>query len=193
MPMGIVSEDDFTKELINSGHKSPALNSDNPNPINPNSIKIKIERGRKEGDVNVPDSLRKIIGETSQIEGRQDAIALAKQFGISPSSVSAYANGSKSTDSYDKQPNLDHINGAKDRISKRARKKLMMALSYITPEKLEDAKVRDVAVIARNMAGIIKDMEPDVPTETGNKSPTFVIYNPTVNKETAYDVISVRE
>src|SRR5215831_1011577 len=109
MGMGIVSDADFE------------LEQSNLRPV-PTKTEIKeLERpGRSDGDNNVPDSLRKIIGETAETEGRQEALALARTFGLSDSSVSAYANGSRSTSSYDNQPLLDHINKSKARVSKRA-------------------------------------------------------------------------
>src|SRR5215510_5460530 len=109
MPMGIVSDDDFDRE-INHLNRKPVVT---PPPVIPEVVDMP-RPGRSNGDVNVPDSLRKIIGETSELEGRDAALELASKFGISPSSVSAYANGSTSTASMDKQPNLEHINSAKD-------------------------------------------------------------------------------
>ena len=190
MPMGIVSDTDFEKELGNSSPKSKSVPSVTTAVVN------RIEKpGRSEGDNNVPDSLRKIIGETSEIDGRQSALALAEKFGISPSSVSAYANGSKSTDSYDKRPNLAHINEAKERISSKARKKLFSALNNLTDEKMADAKAVDLASIARSMSGIVKEMEPEIPKESDSvkSGPTFIFYSPQVKTEEHYDVVNARE
>lgn len=181
MPLGIVSDKDFEAELDNSKPKSTADIIPMPTP------------GRKEGDNNVPDSLRKIIGETSQIDGRKEALALASHFGISPSSVSAYANGSTSTDSMDKRPNLPHINNAKAQIAKQARNTLRNALRNITSEKLVDAKAVDLATIARSMSGIVKEMEPEDEGEKKKDGPAFVIYAPSFKQENHYDTIVSRE
>ena len=135
--MGIVSDSDFNSEL------------DKLNPTQPNggvSAEIKkIERGRGNGNNAVPDSLRKVIGEESAINGRASALELAKQFDISPSSVSAYDVGAKSTASYDERPNQSNINKARERIATRARGKLTQALVNLTKEKLVGAKARDLA------------------------------------------------
>lgn len=182
MPLGIVSDADFEAELQKS---EPTVKADilpMPTP------------GRKEGDNNVPDSLRKIIGETSQIDGRQEALALASTFGISPSSVSAYANGSTSTDSMDKRPNLPHITDAKQRIAKAARIKLRAALSHITADKLEGSKAIELATIARQMSGIVKEMEPEEDDNKGKaNAPAFVIYSPQFKQENHYEIIQGRE
>lgn len=188
MPLGIVSDKDFERELADSTDRG-RIKADIP------SIEPMKRPGRSIGDTNVPDSLRKIIGETSQIEGREAALNLAADFGISPSSVSAYSNGSTSTDSYDKQPNLNHINAAKERISRKARAKLFKSLNHLTDDKLASAKAVDIASVARAMSAIVKEMEPETPKNPdGDKQgPTFVFYSPQIKTEKHYDVINAKE
>ena len=190
MPIGVVSNDELEKELVNvtfpvSEKKQPA-----PVVIEPESP------GRKEGDINVPDSLRQLIGGTSKIEGRNEALALANMFGISPSSVSAYAHGSTSTASYDTPTKSikGHINKRREVIAKKASRKLSMALESITEEKLVDAKVKDLAGIARDMSVIIKNMEPPQESnDNNNNGIQFMIYAPQFRKEDSFDVIHVNE
>src|SRR5215510_11616874 len=156
MPMGIVSDRDFDRERDNA--RVPVKTP----PPKPTAVVIDSpQKGRGNGNVEVPDALRKVIGEESVINGRQSAMEIADAFGISPSSVSAYANGSTSTATYDKSPNISHLLKAKQRISKRARKTLVLALNHITDEKLAVAKVAEVAAVARAMSGIVRDMEPE--------------------------------
>ena len=191
MAMGIVSDTEFDKELTK-------VNPDKPREVS-NSVPITGEvvdmpaKGRGVGNVEVPDSLRKVIGETSVTEGRDQAVELAKQFGISPSSVSAYNVGATSTASYDDQPNGSNINKAKERIGKRARTKLMAALRHITDEKLGEAKVRDLASIAKDMSVVFKHMEPEGPKTPTNSGPTFVFYSPQFRKEEHYEVVQAKE
>ena len=197
MAIGVVSDDEFDEEMnkSNSSNWSKAIKSVPPSEIiTPEIVEIK-HKGRQENDVNVPDSLRQVIGETNELEGRKSAIALAKEFGISSSSVSAYANGATSTKTYDtaKSSIIDHINRSKERISKKARRNLNLALENITPEKIAAAKLRDISGIAKDMAGIVKDMEPNTnQTEAANK-PQFVFYSPQFKKEEHFDVIVVKE
>ena len=143
----------------------------------------------------MPDSLRQIIGETNEIEGREAAVKLAKEFGISSSSVSAYANGATSTKSYDtaKASIRDHINRSKERISKKARRNLNLALENITPEKLANAKLRDLSGLAKDMSGIVKDMEPNTNSAEAANKPQFIFYSPQFKKEEHFDVIVVNE
>lgn len=181
MGMGIVSDSDFENEL--------KRNQTNPRP----EIKD-INRGRGNGNVEVPDSLRKVIGETAITDGRTEATELAKQFGISPSSVSAYSNGSTSTSSYADQPNKSHIDETKERISRKARSKLMLAIGNITKDKLSVANVKDLAGVAKDMSAIIKNMEPDKPQGTvNNNGPQFVIYAPQYKKEEHFEVVHAKE
>jgi predicted transcriptional regulator len=189
MGMGIVSDKDFDSALTDCVNPKPK-----PVPI---AQIVDITRpGRKEGDVNVPDSLRQIIGDTNVTDGRQEAVALGKSFGISPSAVSAYAHGATSTASYDKQPNKSTITGAKERIAKKARAKLMLALTKLTPEKLDSAKARDIAGIARDMSQVMKNVEPDSSINSGVNTgggPAFVFYAPQTREEKSYDIIQAKE
>lgn len=194
MPMGIVSDSDFNSELNNSSQIKREVPITIPKPTA--EVKELPTKGRGEGNVEVPDALRKVIGEESVINGRESAIELAKSFGLSDSSVSAYANGSTSTATYDKNPNIAHLLKAKERISKRARKVLVQSLNHITNEKLEVAKVVEVAAVARAMSAIVKDMEPPQPKsviETNGGGPTFVFYSPQTRKEETFDMVHVKE
>lgn len=186
--MGIVSDDDFDSELQNSSIKLPSPNQPRPE-INT------VERGRGNGNVAVPDSLRKIIGETNELDGRKEAVELGKTFGISPSSVSAYAKGATSTSSYDKPKEeiVSHIDRAKERISSKARSKLFGALKHMTDDKLQTATVKDLSGVAKDMSVVIKNMEPDSVSQNNQSNKTFVIYAPQFKKEEAFDTIVVKE
>jgi len=186
MPIGLVSDDSFQEELdrLNrkESHKVEILDVEKP--------------GRKEGDVNVPDSLRKIIGEEALLNGRQSALSLAKEFGISPSSVSAYSKGATSTTTYNtpSQSIISHINKSRQRAVKRAQKTLNGALSAITQEKLDYADVKDLASIAKDMTVVIKNLEPQQQADTeGVKPPQFVIFAPQFRDERSFETITVQE
>ncbi len=196
MAMGIVSDKEFDSELSNvlpTKDKSVSREGSNSGiPIQGEVVDI--SKGRGVGNVEVPDSLRKVIGETHATDGRDQAVELAKQFGISPSSVSAYGVGATSTASYETQPNQSVITKAKDRISKRARGKLMSALRHITEDKLGEAKARDLAGIAKDMSAVVKNMDPpDAKVPGGNSGPTFVFYSPQFRKEESFEVVVAKE
>lgn len=188
MAIGVVSSDDFERELERL----------NPNSRPPEIVDIP-KKGRDEGDNNVPESLRKVIGDTAVIEGRQAALQLADIFGISPSSVSAYANGATSTTSYHNPAKSlrEHINKRKEHVAKKATKKLNQALDALSQEKLDHVDAKDLAGIAKDMSVIIKNMEPDAPTvnpnDNGKSTPQFVIYAPQFRKEEHYETLIAGE
>jgi len=191
MPIGLVSDDELTKELENLN--APA----NGNRVPYTTIVDMPSRGRKEGDTNVPESLRKIIGETAVIDGRQAALKLASDFNVSPSSVSAYANGATSTKTYDSPSKsiIAHINKSRQRAIKRAQNTLNGALSAISQEKLDNADPKDLASIAKDMTVVIKNLEPEKasPTDDGAKAPQFVIFAPQFRDERSFETIKVVE
>ena len=186
MAIGVVSDDEFFAEF------TPSKESHQKTP----EIVDIAQRGRKEGDNNVPDSLRQIIGETAVIDGRQEALALASQFGISPSSVSAYANGATSTKSYDTPAKsiISHINKSRKRAIKKASLTLNSALEAITQEKLDYADADKLSGIAKDMSVIIKNLEPKVESSSEQTNqPQFVIFAPQFRKEETFEIINVQE
>lgn len=201
MPIGLVSDDDLQKEL--NAYKPPtALKVVEPKPVQSEEpvsgvIIEEIERaGRKSGDTNVPDSLRQIIGEEALLNGRASAVSLAAEFGISPSSASAYAVGATSTASYNepKPSIIGHINKARERATKRAAKTLNAALGAISQEKLDYLDADKLSGVAKDMSVIIKNLEPkNTPTEDGAKTPQFVIFAPQFRDERQFEMITVNE
>lgn len=187
MPLGIVSDSDFESELGNTSSK--------PKPVKSGQV-TRIERGRTPGAVETPDSLRKIIGDEAVTNGRDSAIELAKQFGLSESSVSAYAVGATSTSSYDTRPNKDVIKDARGRIKIKAGKKLMMALNKMTEEKLDETNARDLSGIAKDMSAIVRNMEENDPsgqTRSDSNKPAFLVYAPTVKQENHYQTVIAKD
>lgn len=188
MSIGIVEDTDFDRELERLGKKESHTRGQ--------VTVIPSNHGRSEGHTNVPDSLRKIIGETAVIDGRAAGVELARQFGISPSSVSAYAKGATSTTSYDTPSKsiISHINKSRQRAIKRASTTLNSALGAITQEKLDYADAKDLSSIAKDMAVIIKNLEPPSQAEsTDSKSPQFVIFAPSFRTEQSFESITVNE
>jgi hypothetical protein len=184
MPIGIVSDEDFLRELGNYEKSSPE------NSLTPEIIPID-RPGRSEGDVNIPDPLRQIIGEEAVINGRKAALGLAGMFGVSASSVSAYAKGATSTTTYDtpKPSIISHINRSRQRASKKASKVLDAALGSITQEKLDYTDAKELAGIAKDMSVIIKNLEPDESQSLRSDSPAapqFVIFAPQFRDERSF-------
>ena len=198
MPMGIVSDKEFDSELANSSSKKiREESSSNPKPTSQvieGTVIDMPSKGRGDGNVEVPNSLRRVIGATAVEDGRAEALELAKQFGISPSSVGAYTSGATSTSSYDEKPNGDVIKSTKDKIAKVARGRLMKALRHITDDKLNEAKVGEIATVAKQMSGVIKDMEPEKAKNDDDRGgPTFVFYSPQFRKEENFEIVYAKD
>ena len=208
MPIGLVSDEDFEREIKSyrqgttiPGGKIEPSSTDKLGPIPTPVVEGEVvdipKRGRKAGTTAVPDSLRALIGEESVINGRESALQLAKAVGVSPSSVSAYAVGATSTASYDKpKPSIiDHINKSRQRAIKRASHVLNEALGAITQEKLDYTDADKLSGIAKDMSAIIKNLEPPKSAEGGEsgKSPQFVIFAPQFRDERTFETITVQE
>ena len=188
MALGIVSDEEFNKALQEPQHREAV--------IVPVIIPTPQEHGRNKGDNNVPSALRNIIGETSIIDGRKEALALADKFGISPSSVSAYNASKTSTSATQKNTDIkNHLNKVKENISRKARRLMVKAIDTIDDDKLEKCDAVELASVARHMGAIFKDMQPDVESENnkGQNGPTFVFMVPPMVKEDKYPVITVRD
>jgi predicted transcriptional regulator len=188
MAIGIVSSDDFERELEILGIRRPI----NGNTV-PETVIQDINRGRGEDKLEVPDSLRKVIGEDALVNGNDSAKDIANAMSISDSSVSAYKNGSTSTKSYN-EPDKDlkqHTDTIRNRISSKARGRLLMAMNSITKDKLDNAKMRDVAAIANAMSSVIRNLEP--PVNEGNNQTNFIFYAPKPKEESQFEVINLKE
>jgi len=199
MAIGIVTDELFEEELKrHSPTRAPKTVPSVSEVRIPEVVNEPLpSRGRSEGDVNVPDSLRKLIGEEALLNGRPAAIALAASFGISASSVSAYTKGATSTSSYNQpKPSIvGHINKSRTRAIGRAQKTLNGALAAITQDKLDYSDARDLSAIAKDMSVVIKNLEPpQVPHDpTAQVQPQFTIYAPQFRDERSFEIITVNE
>lgn len=186
--LGILNDDEFNKELGKSS-ETELVN---------NEVVAQIkdrELGKGADNNDVPNSLRRVIGEEYAVNGRKAALELAEQFGVKKDSVSAYGNGSTSCATYNKQPNLAFLNSARLKVSRKATEVLGRALEEITDEnRLSACSAVELASVAKSMSGIVKDMEPELPkSNEGGSGPTYVFYAPTIKSENHYDVVNARE
>jgi transcriptional regulator with XRE-family HTH domain len=193
MPIGILTDAELEEELRNGSGKR----KESHKPVVQAEIVEKVPLGRGIDTPNVPDSLRQLIGEEALLNGRQSALQFARDFGVSPSSVSAYAKGATSTTTYNTPSKsiIGHINKARERAVRRASKTLNQALGAITQEKLDYADASDLSGIAKDMSVIIKNLEPqkEVADSSADKQPQFVIYAPQFKKEENFEVINIQE
>lgn len=195
MAMGIVDEKDFQKELESYTKKPviPEVRIPKPEP----TARVEEKKttgwngGRTEGAVEVPDVLRKVIGDTA-LESRNKNTDIARIFGVSTAATKAYKVGMTGPNGHISQDLKAHMRAKRMEVSDSAREKLMSALGYMTEEKLEGAKAKDLAGIAKDMSAVIRNMEP--PEEAGDASQTNIIfYSPKPKEESDYLSIQVTE
>lgn len=190
MPLGIVSSDDFNKALIDSSMSNDEVNETKIGQV----IDIK-HPGRSVGDVNVPATLRNIIGEEAHINGRASAISIAKSFDISHQQVAAYTNGATSEATYhDKDKSLDsHITNAKMKVTKRAMSKLLKSMHHITDDKLLEASVTELSSVAKNMSSIVKDMSPEDNSNDRRNPVQFIVMAPQIVNENRFETVYAKD
>lgn len=179
MPLGIISKEQLDAELSNNGPTSKVDYK-------------KIEKGRGEGQGNVPEEIRKIISEEA-IKGAP-LEQLAELFNVSKSSVQAYKKGATSTATYN-EPNQSlaiHNDLVKEKIRTKAQKRISLALTNITPRKLEDGSLKELSSVARDLSIVMKNMEPDKESNVNNGvQAQFIFHVPKMKEEKEYDVITV--
>lgn len=201
MPLGIITDEQLNKEI---GKIPSKINSNDINRIESELIKDKIKDAIKDSSfkvvdikrgrgnvLEIPNEIRALVAEEA-INGAR-AKDVSKSFGISESSISAYKHDATSTTTYDK-PNdsLKKSNDSvRDVITDKARGRLMSALDAITDENISNAKVKDIASIAKDMSVIVKNMEPERTQNVQNTQ--VIIYKPRMRDEDEFDVITVNE
>jgi hypothetical protein len=187
MALGIVSDEEFLKELENSkksSDKEVIARIVNKQPL-----------GRPEGAKEVPTEIRKLIAEEALLGA--DSKELAQLFKVGEQMPSAYKHGATSQSSYNK-PNkdlTDFLNLTKQRITKKASNRLLRALDGITTDKLNDLGARDLSGVAKDMSAIVKNMEPSAGHGNVDNSvrAQIVFHAPQVKDITTFDVLPVRD
>ena len=178
MPLGIVSTDDYERELV--VQQSPVV------------LTKPIIHGRN-GSSAVPAALQKLISQDA-IEGNGTQKEIAAIHNVSPSSVSAYKHGAASTSSYHspKQELADHNKQVRTEITNKANGVVTNALNALLREGvLDGVKPRDVAGIARDISTISKNINPDNGVVMGDHN-QVVIFKPRMKEEDEYKVIDVQ-
>lgn len=215
MPLGIVKDEDYERDKngrkkeefgekpipsTEAIRKEPVeVENGNDNLIEPVNITPSIAEfiagGRGKGNTEVPQSIRRLIGESSIEEGSGAANAIGKFLGLSKSSVSAYAHSATSTATYNK-PNeelADHLLNTRKRITKRAAGKLYKSLGVIDDDKLEKLSALEASTVAKNMSAIIKNMEPPDTKGTTVNGPVITFYAPQMVREELFETIVLNE
>lgn len=177
MPLGIVSVEDWDKEI----NHNPSKDNESSRPLIRDT---NLGRGSKQ---ETPEVIRNIVGE-EKVRGEVGK-ELAKLFGLSDASVSAYGQGMTSSNGTTSEELANHIGKVRLKVKSQAAAKLSLALDSINEDKLSKARVGELSAVARNMAAIVKDMDVD---DRENKPQTQIIFvAPHMRKEEQYEVIDV--
>jgi hypothetical protein len=187
MPLGILSDEEFEKEL-NSYKDNDKTKSINEHDKDCALIKDIPTQGRNEGDTNKPESLRQVIAQC-KIEGSDDA-EIKEAFKTSTSAINAYTNGKNGTSDKVNERLAKFVTAARSTITKKASRKLISALDHITEDKISELKANEISVVAKNLSSIINENE-HKNAQIGNLNAQFVIFAPPQKAINDYDVIDV--
>jgi len=198
MALGIVSDDDFESALNESDRKKKIIiipelevNQNNKEKVYIPEV-INIKHGRGTGTKETPSFIRKLVA--SEAISGANVNELSELFNVSKSSISAYKNDATSTATYDEQN--EELKRANDKVRNnivgKAQQKLLDAISCITSEKLNDAKVNIASGVARDMSTIMRNVNPSGEGGSNNNN-KVIIYRPRMNEEDDYDIIQVSE
>lgn len=219
MPLGVLSDADYQKELDKCDGQNPAAQNTEHVHESPSESEVsnddsvgetdeqcsaevlpaetdEFNRGRGKGNTEVPSGIRKLIGGSVIEEGRPAGLAIAAFLGISESSVSAYTKGATSTATYDKPDKglADFLGNTRKKISKKAAAKLFKALHVIDEESLAKLSALEASNVAKNMSTIINHMEPPDNNKGLNiNAPSMVFYVPKMVSEERFHVVTANE
>lgn len=173
MPMMVVSDEDFKLEIdrVIVDYRT-------------------VEKGRN-GKAEVPNEVRKLVASEALAGVSIDEIK--EKYNVSASSISAYKNDATSTASYHK-PDTDLAENnkiVKATISDRAEGVILESIGLLTLERLDKAKARDIAGIAKDMSAVISNMREN---GSGNGSKVNItIMVPPIREESDFKVIDMVE
>lgn len=142
--------------------------------------------GRREGDTNIPPFIRELVGTLANMEPSK---AVAEVFGVSKSQTDQYKAGCITPGVRD--PALSQkINENLGRAHELAIAKMVESLESISSKELTNAKVRDKASIAADLARVAEKL---TPKEESKASGDFqlIVYSPTVRAENFYQTKEV--
>lgn len=187
MPIGIVSQTDYEKEIVNKN-----IDKDITTPARSGIVMDMPDKGRG-NKLETPEPIRALVAQ--EILSGVSLRDVAREYNISTSSASAYAHGATSTASYnqlDKKLNKKN-NIFKDRIVRKAGRLAITALDSISPDDFRGASLREKSSVAQQMASVVRDMiSDDRPID--DKKVQIVIYAPAMKTvEDYHTAITVDE
>jgi len=195
LPLGIVSDKEFDSERINSDVSHTIERNEDTEkstPVVTSDVLTLPSVGRDKDVPNVPQSLRKMLGEEVATNGLKSAMNLAASFGISQPTASTYARGEVSPGTTNPDL-LQHINNRKTKISKRALNKLSMALNHLDDSKLMGCDAKELSSVAKDMAAVVNSMSPKQDESAQTNNAQFHFYAPQIRNEKHYETVVAKD
>lgn len=153
------------------------------------------QQGRKEGQENLNDFARALIGTAAHFDSRE---SVAKELGVSVTSVSNFKNGKLATEQVENGQVVETVSKdvkkiiktRLDDITDKATDRILKVLGEITDERIETVKeVKDLTVIAKNLSAVVEKANPK---ENGNVSAVQVnLFVPPQKDEKEFESIPV--
>ena len=217
MPLGIMSNKEFESERLNSDNsyinehtkqdiieqnnitpRAPEQAPQNPDPIITSDILTIKSAGRHNDVNNIPQSLRKILGEEVAINGLASAKLLAESLGgISQPTLNTYARGEISPGQNSNESNelLAYVNQRKTKITKKALNKINLAMTLIDEDKLSECNALQLSQVAQSMSNVVRNMEPTRQNTDDKKDNNvqFHFYAPQIKNEQHYEVVTAKD
>ena len=195
MPLGIVSDKEFDSERINSDVSHTIERNEDTEkstPVVTSDVLTLPSVGRDRDVPNVPQSLRKMIGEEVATNGLKSAMKFASSLGISQPTASTYARGEVSPGTTNPDL-LQHINNRKTKISKKALNKLSMALNHLDDSKLLGCDAKELSSVAKDMAAVVNSMSPKEAESVNPQNAQFHFYAPQIRNEKHYETVVAKD
>lgn len=176
MAIGIVSNEEFDVELAKFTSSSRQVEHRDRNP--------------KLSDPNVPASLRQVIQEEA-IKGTPPK-ELSKIFGVDSNTIGSYKHGyTENTRRNTNEALVRSGQATRIRIASKAQSKIISAMRFMTDDKLQHAKARDLAGIAKDMSTVVNNMEGN--SSNSSNQNNFVFFSPRTKQSDEYEVIEVHK
>jgi hypothetical protein len=187
-----LSERREIRDIVPEGHSVVEDDDEEPEITNDTTtIRPLHNGGRRPGDNNIPHKLRVEIA----LAARTQPIAVvAERYGISEHHAFELSKGMTSYEDGKNAKLIDDINSQVSVPHELALARLTAVLTAITPEKISRvSKVKDLAQIASQLAGVSKSVQPivkDDPIGTDG-SAQLVVYAPSFKQENHYETVRV--
>lgn len=179
------SPDNLVNRFSRIPNKVSAILPSEPLPlqkIEDNLTIVEKKVGRPTGEPLVPKFVRTIMAIEARTGSNQSSIA--KEFGVSQPEVSYCKTGKVAT-------NKTTVEAVVSQVRDAALEKLMRTLHLIDDDKLSGCGAKDLAIIGKNLSGVVNNMRGGSSEQTNNQQVNFVIQQTNPKSEAQYETVQV--